>query len=103
MKADTIIYLLICIGMFFGEGPMLKYFYRRLREFEADALCYEEAHMKNSLISDNEKSGNLIADRRDHECQEDSTVCNSILPPLPDINQLNHVVSTKQNDSINDL
>ena len=95
VKADTIIYLFICIALFLGEGPMLKYFYRRLREFEADALSYEEAHMRHSVISDNEKTSNLIADRRDHECQEDSTTWNSILPPLPDINQLNQVVSTK--------
>ena len=26
---------------------------------------------------------------RDHECQEDSTIFTSILPPLPNINQVN--------------
>ena len=81
VKADTIIYLAVCIGLFLGESPMLKYFYRRLREFESDALRYEEEHMRPN--SDFMALG--THERRDHECQEDSTVYTSILPPLANI------------------
>lgn len=41
VTSDTMIYLSICFGLFLGENSMLKYFYRRLREFEQDALSYE--------------------------------------------------------------
>ena len=42
LKADTIIYLAVCICLFLGESAMLRYFYGRLREFEQDALAFEE-------------------------------------------------------------
>ena len=41
VTSDTMVYLAICFGLFIGENSMLKYFYRRLREFEQDALSYE--------------------------------------------------------------
>ena len=48
------IYTGLCFGCFVAESLMLRRFYSKLREFEQDALAYEESQRYISNRSDNE-------------------------------------------------
>ena len=82
---------------------MLKYFYKRLREFEEDALKYEDEQM----MKPNHSSSLMLAlgthERRDHECQEESRVYERILPPMPSINREHNPENSSRDNCMNDL